>query len=78
MDKDEITLSHLLANPIHIRRLNQNNYSIDNEIIRLLENKFEVKIEKENYHKIITKIEKMVIELQVEPILNRIIDNIDG
>ena len=77
MDKDEITLSHLLANPIHIRRSNQYNYSIDDEIIKLLEKKFELKIDKRNCQKIITKIEKIIIELEVEPILNLIIDKID-
>ena len=36
MDKDDITLSHLLANPIYIKRQNNIQYSIDNEIIKLL------------------------------------------
>ena len=77
MDKDDITLSHLLANPIYIKRQNNIQYSIDNEIIKLLNKKFEVELTPENYTKIIIKIENLLVDLEVENIINRIVDKID-
>ena len=77
MDKDDITLSHLLANPIYIKRQNNIQYSIDNEIIKLLNKKFEVELNQENYTKIIIKIENLLLDLEVENIINRIVDKID-
>lgn len=77
MDKDDITLSHLLANPIYIKRQNNIQYSIDNEIRKLLNKKFEVELTPENYTKIIIKIENLLVDLEVENIINRIVDKID-
>ena len=77
MDKDDITLSHLLANPIYIKRQNNIQYSIDNEIRKLLNKKFEVELTPENYTKIIIKIENLLVGLEVENIINRIVDKID-
>jgi len=77
MDKDDITLSHLLANPIYIKRQNNIQYSIDNEIRKLLNKKFEVELAPENYTKIIIKIENLLVDLEVENIINRIVDKID-
>ena len=59
MNRDEITLSHLLANPIYVKRPNNIQYSVDNEIRKLLGKKFEVELTQENYEKIIIKIEKI-------------------
>ena len=77
MDKDDITLSHLLANPIYIKRHKNIQYSIDNEIRKLLNKKFEVELTPENYTKIIIKIEKLLVDLEVKNIINRIVDKID-
>ena len=44
MNRDEITLSHLLANPIYVKRPNNIQYSVDNEIRKLLGKKFEVEL----------------------------------
>ncbi len=77
MNRDDITLSHLLANPIYVKRQNNIQYSVDNEIRRLLGKKFEVELTQENYEKIIIKIENYLVELEVENTINRIIDNVD-
>ena len=39
--------------------------------------KFEVELTQENYEKIIIKIEKHLLELEVKNTIDRIIDNID-
>lgn len=77
MNRDEITLSHLLANPIYVKRPNNIQYSVDNEIRKLLGKKFEVELTQENYEKIIIKIEKFLLELEVKNTIDRIIDKID-
>ena len=77
MNRDEITLSHLLANPIYVKRPNNIQYSVDNEIRKLLGKKFEVELTQENYEKIIIKIEKFLLELEVKNTIDRIIDKVD-
>ena len=77
MNRDDITLSHLLANPIYVKRPNNIQYSVDNELRKLLCKKFEVELTQENYEKIIIKIENIIVELEVENTIDRIIDNID-
>jgi|TARA_B110000914_G_C15096610_1_gene279727 hypothetical protein len=77
MNRDDITLSHLLANPIYVKRENNLQYSIDNELRKLLDKKFEVQLTKEKYKKIIIKIENLLAELEVEDTINRIIGDID-
>tara|TARA_B100001094_G_C18166396_1_gene792340 strand:+ start:1145 stop:1381 length:237 start_codon:yes stop_codon:yes gene_type:complete len=77
MNRDDITLSHLLANPIYVKRQSNIEYSVDNEIKKLLNKKFEVELTEEKYKKIIIKIEKYLIELEVEQTINRILDNIN-
>ena len=77
MNRDDITLSHLLANPFYIKKSNNIQYSVDSEIKKLLTKKFEVELTQENYEKIIIKIEKFLLELEVKNTIDRIIDKVD-
>ena len=52
-------------------------YSVDNEIRKLLGKKFEVELTQENYEKIIIKIENYLANLEVENTIDRIINKID-
>ena len=79
MEKDNITFTHLLANPYHYKKRTQQiiNKDIDYHILNLFHKKFpNVRIEKEEYYQIIIKIEKILIETRIQKIIDQVIDQV--
>ena len=81
MEINDKYLSHLLANPYHMKKkkINNNIFTIDHELLMLLNKKFNYELMEDNIPLLFEKIEKILFEIHrlniIHDIVNNLVDN---